>query len=135
MKIIEIAIVAAYCVFIIGIGFYLKNRAGKSAGGFWSAETNIGIVVNAFALLATVMSGGGMMGNIGLAAGLGIPFILSANLGSGTGLGVGSLLVAKPMRKSGAKTVSEFIKMRFPSRTVSGGVKMYQKWRFKNALP
>ncbi|WP_319521760.1 sodium:solute symporter family protein [uncultured Desulfosarcina sp.] len=118
MKSIEIAIVVAYCVFIIGIGFFFKNRAGRSAGGFWSAETNIGVVVNAFALLATVMSGGGMMGNIGLAAGLGIPFILSANLGSGTGLGVGSLLVAKPMRKAGAKTVAEFIKMRFPNRAI-----------------
>ena len=118
MKTIEIAIVFAYCVFIIGIGFYFKNRAGRTAGGYWSAETNIGIGVNAFALLATVMSGGGMMGNIGLAAGLGIPFILSANLGAGAGLGVGSLLVAKPMRKSGAKTVAEFIKMRFPNRAI-----------------
>lgn len=119
MKILEISIVCVYCIFIIGIGFFFRNRAGRTAGGYWSAETNIGIVVNAFALLATVMSGGGMMGNIGVAAGFGIPFILSANLGAGTGLGVGALLVAKPMRKAGAKTVAEFIKMRFPNRAIS----------------
>lgn len=118
MKTMELIIVITYCVFMLSLGVYFRNRASKSAAGFWSAETNIGVFVNAFALFATVMSGGGMMGNIGIAAGIGIPFILAANLGSGTGLGVGSLLVAKPLRKAGAKTIAEFLKMRFPSRAI-----------------
>jgi SSS family transporter len=119
MKWVELSIVGIYCIGLIVLGLYFRARASKSALSFWSAESNIGVVVNAFALLATVMSGGGMMGNIGVAAGIGIPFILAANLGSGTGLGMSSLLVAAPMRKAGAKTVSEFIKMRFPGKAVS----------------
>lgn len=119
MKSMEIAIVLAYCILMLVVGFYFRAKAAKSASSFWSAEGNVGVMVNAFALLATVMSGGGMMGNIGLAATLGIAYILCANLGSGAGLGMGALLVAKPLRRSGAKTISEFIRMRYPNKAIA----------------
>src|SRR5665647_1429759 len=113
MKGLELFIVVGYAALMIIIGLYYRKKAAKSSSSFWSAEASVPIVVNAFCLFATVMSGGGMMGNIGLAAATGIVFILSANLGSGCGLGMGAMLVARPLRKSGAKTVSEFIQMRY----------------------
>lgn len=118
MKTLELTIVIVYAVAMLAIGFYFRSRASKTASSFWSAESNVGVLVNAFALLATVMSGGGMMGNIGLGATLGLAYIACANLGSGAGLGMGALLVARPLRKSGAKTISEFIKMRFPNKAI-----------------
>ncbi|NLU47192.1 MAG: sodium:solute symporter family protein [Syntrophomonadaceae bacterium] len=119
MKTLELTIVIVYAVAMLAIGFYFRSRASKTASSFWSAESNVGVLVNAFALLATVMSGGGMMGNIGLGATLGLAYIACANLGSGAGLGMGALLVARPLRKSGAKTISEFIKMRFPNKAIA----------------
>lgn len=119
MRSMELWVVGLYCVGMLAIGFYFRAKAAKSSSSFWSADSNVGVFVNAFALLATVMSGGGMMGNIGLAASLGVAYILCANLGSGAGLGMGALLVARPLRRSGAKTVAEFIGMRYKSKTVS----------------
>jgi len=118
MKGLELFIVVGYAALMIIIGLYYRKKAAKSSSSFWSAEASVPIVVNAFCLFATVMSGGGMMGNIGLAAATGIVFILSANLGSGCGLGMGAMLVARPLRKSGAKTVSEFIQMRYESNVI-----------------
>jgi Na+/proline symporter len=68
------------------------------------------------------MSGGGMMGNIGLSAAMGICFILCANLGSGAGLGMGAIIVARPLRKSGSRTIAEFIQRRYDSPFVAYSV-------------
>jgi sodium/pantothenate symporter len=113
LKALEITIVVLYAVAIIVIGLFFRKKAQASTSGFWSAGASVPIFVNAFCLFATVMSGGGMMGNIGLAASMGISYILCANLGSGSGLGMGAILVAKPLRRSGSKTISEFIQMRY----------------------
>ncbi len=118
MKTMELSIIVAYAVAMIAIGLFCRKKAASSVSGFWAADSSVPIVVNMFCLLATVMSGGGMMGNIGLAAASGISYIMAANLGSGAGLGVGALVVAKPLKKSGAKTVSQFIQMRFDNKTV-----------------
>lgn len=118
MKTLELCIIVIYAVAMIAIGLFCRRKAAASVSGFWSADASVPIVVNMFCLLATVMSGGGMMGNIGLAAASGISYIMAANLGSGAGLGVGALVVAKPLKKSGAKTVSQFIQMRFDNKVV-----------------
>ena len=119
MKVMELSIIVVYAVAMVVIGLYFRKKARESVSGFWSADANIPIVVNAFCLLATVMSGGGMMGNIGLAAASGIAFIMCANLGSGAGLGMGALFVARPLRKSGAKTIAQFLQMRYDHKGVA----------------
>jgi sodium/pantothenate symporter len=119
MKVIELVIIILYAVAMLVIGFVYRKKAASSVSGFWSAEANVPIVVNAFCLLATVMSGGGMMGNIGLAAATGVAYILCANLGSGSGLGMGAIFVAKPLKKSGAKTLPQFLQIRYPHRGVA----------------
>lgn len=119
MKIVELSIIVIYAVSMIAIGLYFRKKAAQSTSGFWSAEASVPIVVNAFCLLATVMSGGGMMGNIGLAAALGVGYILCANLGSGSGLGIGAIFVAKPLKKSGAKTLPQFLQIRYEHKGVA----------------
>ncbi len=119
MKVMELIIVAIYAIAMVVIGLYFRKKASESTSGFWSASASVPIVVNSFCLLATVMSGGGMMGNIGLAAALGIGYILCANLGSGAGLGMSAIFVAKPLKKSGAKTISQFIQMRFENKAIA----------------
>lgn len=119
MKTLELVIIIAYMVAMISIGLYFRKKAAQSTSGFWSADASIPAVVNMFCLLATVMSGGGMMGNIGMAASLGVAYIFCANLGSGSGLGMGAILVAKPLKKSGARTVSQFLQMRYDNKGVA----------------
>lgn len=113
MKIVEMIIIVVYMVAMIAIGLYFRRKAQSSTSSFWSADASIPAVVNMFCLLATVMSGGGMMGNIGLSASLGIMYIFCANLGSGSGLGLAAILVAKPIKKAGAKTVAQFLQIRY----------------------
>ena len=113
MKVIELIIIIAYMIAMISIGLYFRKMASQSTSGFWSADSSIPAVVNMFCLLATVMSGGGMMGNIGMAASLGVAYIFCANLGSGCGLGMGAILVAQPLKKSGARTVAQFLQIRY----------------------
>lgn len=119
MKVMELSIIVVYAIAMVVIGLYFRKKAQESVSGFWSADANIPIVVNAFCLLATVMSGGGMMGNIGLAAASGIAYIMCANLGSGAGLGMGAIFVAKPLKKSGAKTIASFLQMRYDHKGVA----------------
>ena len=118
MKGLELSIIVVYAAAMIIIGLVFRKKAAQSTSGFWSADASVPIVVNAFCLLATVMSGGGMMGNIGLSAAMGVAYILCANLGSGSGLGMGAIFVAKPLRKSGAKTLPQFLQIRYKHKGV-----------------
>lgn len=118
MRVVEIAIIIIYMVSMILIGLYFRKRAQSSTSGFWSAEASIPAVINMFCLLATVMSGGGMMGNIGMSASLGILYIFCANLGSGAGLGMAAILVAKPIKKSGSRTVAQFLQTRYKGNAI-----------------
>lgn len=122
MKGIELIVVIGYGIAMMVIGLFCRKMASKSGSSFWTAEGNVPVIVNVFCFLATVMSGGGMMGNIGLAAATGITFILIANIGSGTGLGLGALLMTKAYKKSGSKTISEFIRMRFKNDGIAYAV-------------
>lgn len=119
MKVIELSIIVLYMIAMISVGLFFRKKASQSTSGFWSADASIPIVVNSFALFATVMSGGGMMGNIGLAAATGVAYILCANLGSGSGLGMGAIFVAKPLKKSGAKTLPQFLQNRYSHKGIA----------------
>ncbi|MDR1193933.1 MAG: sodium:solute symporter family protein, partial [Peptococcaceae bacterium] len=117
-QIMVYAVVACYVVVMIAVGLYFRKKAQSSTAKFWSADASIGWFVNSFAILATIMSGGGMMGNIGAAATMGIVFVLMGTWSTCLGTGVAAILVVPPLRKSGAKTLADFIHIRYRSKAV-----------------
>ncbi len=66
-KLIIYIVILLYIALMVAVGLFFRRKA-KSSSGFWSADASIGWVVNSLAVLATVMGGGGMLGNIGSAA-------------------------------------------------------------------
>src|SRR5659263_169788 len=116
---LTITLCIVYAVIMMGLGVFFNKRAQASTSGFYSADANVGWFVNSFAILATVMSGGGMMGNVGVAASLGVLYICAGNFACGPAVGLAGLMVAGPLRKSGSRTLSDFFAKRFESRTIT----------------
>ncbi|MDX9887795.1 MAG: sodium:solute symporter family protein [Anaerovoracaceae bacterium] len=114
-----IGLCVAYAVLMIGLGLFFNKRAQASTSGFYSADANVGWFVNSFAVLATVMSGGGMMGNVGVASSLGVLYICAGNFACGPAVGLAGLYVAGPLRKSRSRTLSDFFQKRFESRAIT----------------
>jgi SSS family transporter len=101
------------------IGIYFNKRARNSGSSFLTADGSIGWSVNSFAILATIMSGGGMMGSIGLAAGQGINYVAISTWGTCLGTGLAAFIIAPPLRKSKARSLSDFYGIRYENRVVS----------------
>ncbi|TDI45465.1 MAG: sodium:solute symporter family protein [Acidobacteria bacterium] len=115
---IERVLVLFYLAGCIGIGIYASKRVLGSRDEYWVAGRRIGTFVNAMAIMASLASGGSIIGVMGLAYSQGIPATLALFAGAVIGFPLASLLVARPLRNFGRYTITDFLAYRYPSAIV-----------------
>ncbi|MDX1642788.1 MAG: sodium:solute symporter family protein [Thermoanaerobaculia bacterium] len=116
--ILERTLVVAYLVACIGIGIFASRKVFGSDDEYWVAGRRIGTWVNALAIMASLASGGSIIGVMGLAYAQGIPATLALFAGAVVGFPLASILVARPLRRFGRYTIGDFLVFRYPSRVV-----------------
>jgi SSS family transporter len=119
---IERVLVVAYLLSCIGIGVYFSRKVFHSSDEYWVAGRRIGPWVNSMAIMAALASGGSIIGVMGYAYRLGIPTTLSLFAGSIVGFPMASILVAKPLRRFGRFTITDFMSWRYPHALIRLGV-------------
>ena len=119
---IERVVVVLYLAACVGIGVYASRKVLTSRDEYWVAGRRIGPWVNAMAIMAALTSGGSVIGVMGLAYALGIPATLALFAGAVVGFPIAAILVAKPLRKFGKFTITDFLSFRFPHPIVRFGV-------------
>ena len=115
---IERVLVLLYLAGCVGIGIYASRRVLSSGDEYWVAGRRIGTAVNAMAIMASLASGGSIIGVMGLAYSRGIPATLALFAGAVVGFPLASLLVARPLRNFGRYTITDFLAWRYPSPIV-----------------
>ena len=110
----ERAFVLAYLAGCILIGILASRRVLRSREEYWVAGRSIGTWVNAMAIMATLASGGSIIGVMGLAYEQGIPATLALFGGAVLGFPLASILVARPLRNFGKFTITDFLAFRYP---------------------
>ncbi len=115
---VERVLVLFYLAGCIGIGVYASKRVLGSRDEYWIAGRRIGTFVNAMAIMASLASGGSIIGVMGLAYSQGIPATLALFAGAVIGFPLASLLVARPLRNFGRYTITDFLAYRYPSAIV-----------------
>jgi sodium/pantothenate symporter len=115
---IERVLVVLYLAGCVGIGVYASRRVLSSGDEYWVAGRRIGTAVNAMAIMASLASGGSIIGVMGLAYSRGIPATLALFAGAVVGFPLASLLVARPLRNFGRYTITDFLAWRYPSPVV-----------------
>ena len=113
--IVERVLVVAYLIGCIGIGILASRKVLSSREQYWVAGRRIGTFVNSMAIMASLASGGSIIGVMGLAYSQGIPATLALFAGAVLGFPLASLLVAGPLRKFGRYTITDFLHYRYPS--------------------
>lgn len=111
---LEYILVIAYMLSCIGIGLLASRKVLVSRDEYWVAGRRIGTMMNAFAIMATLASGGSIIGVMGYAYSKGIPYTLALFAGAVLGFPLASILVAKPLRNFGKFTITDFLTFRFP---------------------
>lgn len=119
---IERVLVAAYLAVCILIGILLSRRVLNSREEYWVAGRRIGPWVNAMAIMAALASGGSIVGVMGYAYKAGIPATLALFAGAVVGFPLASILVARPLRRFGKFTITDFLSWRYPHPIVRVGV-------------
>jgi sodium/pantothenate symporter len=115
---IERLLVVAYLAACIGIGVWASRRVLGSGDEYWVAGRRIGTWANALAIMASLASGGSIIGVMGLAYSQGIPATLALFAGAVIGFPLASLLVARQLRNFGKYTITDFLSYRYPSPIV-----------------
>lgn len=116
--IVERILVLLYLAGCIGIGIYASRRVLASRDEYWVAGRRVGTFVNAMAIMASLASGGSIIGVMGLAYSRGIPATLALFAGATLGFPLASLLVAEPLRNFGRFTITDFLSYRYPKPLV-----------------
>jgi len=116
--IVERVLVLLYLAGCIGIGIYASRRVLASRDEYWVAGRRIGTFVNAMAIMASLASGGSIIGVMGLAYSRGIPATLALFAGAIIGFPLASFLVAEPLRNFGRYTITDFLAFRYPNALV-----------------
>ncbi|MFV1977745.1 MAG: sodium:solute symporter family protein, partial [Myxococcota bacterium] len=114
----ERILVLLYLSACIGIGVYASRRVLTSRDEYWVAGRRIGTAVNSMAIMASLASGGSIIGVMGLAYSKGIPTTLALFAGAVIGFPFASILVASQLRNFGRYTITDFLAFRFPSPVV-----------------
>lgn len=110
---IIIALVIYFTICIL-LGLYTIKFAQKStAHEYLTAGASIPWIVNAVCLFAAFNSGGALMGNFGVAYGIGWGYMNTMCAGTATGQFLAVMLVVGPLRNLKIATVPEFIRKRF----------------------
>jgi SSS family transporter len=115
---LEQALVVAYLAGCILIGILASRRVLGSREEYWVAGRSVGTLVNAMAIMATLASGGSVIGVMGLAYQQGIPATLALFAGAVVGFPLASILVARPLRNFGKYTITDFLAFRYPNAVV-----------------
>ena len=119
---IEHVLVVAYLAACIGIGIFVSRKVLDSNDEYWVAGRSIGPWVNAMAIMAALASGGSIIGVMGYAYKYGIPTTLALFAGAIVGFPLASILVAKPLRRFGKFTITDFMSWRYPHAIIRLGV-------------
>jgi len=127
---VEAVLVVFYLVGCIGIGLYFARKGLSSQADYWVAGRSVGVAVNSMAIMASLASGGSIIGVMGLAYAYGIPYTLSLFAGAVLGFPMAALLVAGPLRKFGCFTLSDFLSFRYPHAVMRGGVPAFIVFAF-----
>jgi sodium/pantothenate symporter len=115
---VEQVLVLLYLAACIGIGVYASRKVLASRDEYWVAGRRIGTTVNTMAIMASLASGGSIIGVMGLAYSKGIPTTLALFAGAVIGFPFASILVARQLRNFGRYTITDFLVFRFPSPVV-----------------
>ncbi len=115
---VEQILVVLYLAACIGIGVYASRVVLNSGDEYWVAGRRIGTAVNTMAIMASLASGGSIIGVMGLAYSKGIPTTLALFAGAVIGFPFASILVARQLRNFGRFTITDFLAHRFPSPVV-----------------
>ena len=83
---LEQSILLIYLVACMLIGFIVSKRVYSSEDEYWVGGRGIGVSVNSLAIMATLASGGSIVGVMGLVYSKGIPFALALFSGAVVGL-------------------------------------------------
>lgn len=108
-----LVILAAYMAVILGVGLYASRKV-KGSEDFLLAGRSMGLLVLVGTLCATQLGGGNIIGtstngyNQGLSG-------MTFGVSTGIAMLVLGLLMAKPMRKMGLCTISDFVYERYQS--------------------
>jgi hypothetical protein len=112
---LERTLVLLYLAGCIGIGVYASRRVLGSRDEYRVAGRRIGTGVNALAIMASLASGGSIIGIMGLAYAQGIPATLALFAGAVVGFPLASILVAGQLRRFGKYTITDFLTFRYPN--------------------
>jgi sodium/pantothenate symporter len=110
--------VLVYLFACIGIGVFASRKVLASRDEYWVAGRRIGTAVNSVAIMASLASGGSIIGVMGLAYSQGIPTTLALFAGAVIGFPLASILVARQLRNFGRYTITDFLVFRYPSPVV-----------------
>lgn len=119
---IERVLVIGYLVACILIGIWVSRKVLVSRDEYWVAGRRIGPWVNAMAIMAALASGGSILGVMGYAYYKGIPATMALFAGAVLGFPLASVLVARPLRRFGKFTITDFLSWRFPHPIIRIGV-------------
>ncbi len=119
---IERVLVVVYLLACTGIGVAMSRRVLTSRDEYWVAGRSIGPWVNAMAIMAALASGGSIVGVMGYAYNAGIPATLALFAGAVVGFPLASILVARPLRRFGKFTITDFLAWRYPHPIIRVGV-------------
>ena len=106
---VEQVLVLLYLAACIGIGVYASRKVLASRDEYWVAGRRIGTAVNTMAIMASLASGGSIIGVMGLAYSKGIPTTLALFAGAVIGFPFASILVARQLRNFGRYTITDFL--------------------------
>ena len=119
---IERVLVLAYLAACVLIGIIASRKVLTSSEEYWVAGRRVGPWVNAMAIMAALASGGSVIGVMGYAYAAGIPATLALFAGAVVGFPLASVLVARPLRRFGKFTITDFLAFRFPHPIIRIGV-------------
>lgn len=115
---VEWTLVAAYLAVCVAIGLWASRRGFSSQDEYWVAGRSIGTAANAMAIMASLASGGSIVGVMGMAYQSGIPYTLALFAGAVLGFPLAAILVAAPLRNFGRFTITDFLSWRYPGSPV-----------------
>ena len=111
-----------YLLVCMAIGLVVSWRVLGSVDEYWIAGQRISTGVNAVATMATLASGGPIIGVVGCAYGRGIPFALSPLADIVVGFPLASILVARPLRNFGRFATADFLAYHYSHAAMRGTV-------------
>jgi SSS family transporter len=118
VKWMETMITLSYIIACIGIGLWAMKKVSTSSDDYWVAGRKIGTFVNSWATMSALASGGSVLGVMGLAYAMGIPYTFAMFAGAATGFPLAAILVARPLRNMKLKTVPQFLSIRYNNKII-----------------